>query len=81
MEQSENLKNSTNLSTNSQSTIESCYVDEYKEIENLIQENRKLEETIIVLKPTRYSLSVSLEDLKDEFNELKSITKVLICYG
>ena len=73
--QSEDSKTCTN-SFISQSTTDS-YLDENKEIEGLIQENKKLEETIIILKNTRNNLSISVEDFKDELYELKSITEVL----
>ena len=74
---SEDPKPSINSYISNPSTTDSN-LDENKEIEILIQENKTLEETIVVLKTTRNNLSLSVEDFKDENNELKTIIKARI---
>ena len=73
---SEDPKPSINSYISNPSTTDSN-LDENKEIEILIQENKTLEETIVVLKTTRNNLSLSVEDFKDENNELKTIAEVI----
>ena len=73
---SEDPKTSINTDIISLSTTDNN-IYQNKEIESLIQENKTLEEIIVVLKTTRNNLSLSVEDLKDENDELKTIAEVI----
>jgi DNA repair exonuclease SbcCD ATPase subunit len=69
---SDDPKTCTSSFVSSQSTADS-YLDENKEIETIIQDHKRLEETIVVLKTNRNNLALTIDDLKDEVCQLKMI--------